>query len=211
MKVAVYARVSKSLEQNPENQLLELRKWAKAMNYEIIGEYIDEVSSKDTRPQKESVLKLLRSGQAQGVAFYSLDRWGRNMTELVLELEEFSQNKIMMFSLKESIDLSSAAGRLFANVLASMANFERDRNRERTLLGLARAKARGKKLGRPRKNRQIYVKPQLSAVRELANKKYSIRYIAGLLGTSKYWIEVSLKELKEKGEPIDIVSDYKCP
>ena len=73
------------------------------------------------------------------------------MSELVLELEEFSQTKKSMFSLKEGLDLSTAAGRMFANILAAMANFERERIRERTLLGLARAKAQGKVLGRPRK------------------------------------------------------------
>lgn len=161
MKVVLYARVSKALEQNPLNQLIALRQWAKAMNHELAGEFIDEVSSKDTRPQKELALKVLRSGRAEGVAFYSLDRWGRSMSELVLELEEFSQKKIMMFSLKESLDLSSAAGRLFANVLAAMANFERDRIRERTLLGLARARFEGKHLGRPRKNPPLQHSPHL--------------------------------------------------
>jgi DNA invertase Pin-like site-specific DNA recombinase len=73
------------------------------------------------------------------------------MSELVLELEEFSGANKSLISLKEGIDLSNAAGRLMANVLAAMANFERDRIRERTLLGLARARAQGKKLGRPRK------------------------------------------------------------
>jgi DNA invertase Pin-like site-specific DNA recombinase len=151
MRVALYARVSKALEQNPENQLIELRKWAKNANHEVIGEFVDEVSSKDTRPQKEQVLKLLRTGQAQGVAFWSLDRWGRNASELIFELEEFSKTDIMLMSLKEGIDLSTSAGRLMANMLAIMANFERDRIKERTLLGLARARAQGKRLGRPRK------------------------------------------------------------
>ena len=151
MKVALYARVSKALEQNPENQLLELRRWASASGHEIIGEYVDEISSKDTRPQKEAVLRLLRLGEAQGVAFYALDRWGRTMSELVLELEEFSASGVSLFSMKEGLDLSTAAGRMMANVLAAMANFERERIRERTLLGLARARAQGKKLGRPRK------------------------------------------------------------
>lgn len=151
MKVAIYARVSKALEQNPENQLLELRKWAKNAGHEIMGEFVDEISSKDTRPEKEKVLVLLRTGQARGVAFYALDRWGRNMGELVLELEEFSRLGVMIMSLKEGIDLSNAAGRLMAHVLAAMANFERDRIRERTMLGLARARAQGKRLGRPRK------------------------------------------------------------
>lgn len=150
MKIALYARVSKALDQNPEGQLLELRKWAKAMQYDVYGEFVDEVSSKDTRPKKEEVLKLIRRGEIKGVAFWSLDRWGRTMSELVLELEEFSKMGYMMFAFKEGIDLSTAAGRLMANVLAAMANFERDRIKERTLLGLARAKAQGKKLGRPK-------------------------------------------------------------
>jgi DNA invertase Pin-like site-specific DNA recombinase len=153
MRVALYARVSKALDQNPENQLIALRSWAKQSGHEIEGEYVDEVSSKDTRPQKEEVLKKLRLGILDGVAFYALDRWGRTMSELVLELEEFSHSSKSMFSMKEGIDLSTAAGRMFANVLAAMANFERDRIRERTLLGLARAKAQGKKLGRPFKNK----------------------------------------------------------
>jgi len=151
MKIAIYARVSKALEQNPENQLIELRKYAAAAGHEVEGEYIDEISSKDTRPSKEAVLKKLRLGEIDGVAFYALDRWGRTMSELVLELEEFSQSNKSLISIKEGMDLSTAAGRLMANVLASMANFERDRIRERTMLGLARARAQGKKLGRPRK------------------------------------------------------------
>lgn len=151
MRIALYARVSKALEQNPENQLLELRRWAAASRHEIIGEFVDEISSKDTRPQKEAVLKLLRLGGCDGVAFVALDRWGRSMSELVLELEEFSKSGKSLISLKEGLDLSTAAGRLMANVLAAMANFERDRIRERTLMGLARAKAQGKTLGRPRK------------------------------------------------------------
>lgn len=151
MKVAIYARVSKALEQNPENQLIELRRWANASGYMIEGEYVDEVSSKDTRPNKELVLKKLRLNEIDGVAFIALDRWGRTMSELVLELEEFSKTGKSLISLKEGLDLSTAAGRLMANVLAAMANFERDRIRERTMLGLARARAQGKKLGRPRK------------------------------------------------------------
>ena len=152
MKVAIYARVSKALDQNPENQLIELRKWAKNNDYEVVGEFVDEISSKDTRPQKEAVLKLLRRGTIQGVGFWSLDRWGRTMTELVMEMEEFSGSGKVLMSYQEALDLSTAAGRLAGNVLAAMASFERDRIRERTLLGLARAKAQGKTLGRPKKN-----------------------------------------------------------
>ena len=153
MRIAIYARVSKALEQNPENQLIELRRWANAAQHTIEGEYVDEISSRDTRPAKEAVLRKLRLGEIDGVAFYALDRWGRTMSELVLELEEFSKTGVSIISIKEGLDLSTAAGRLMGNVLASMANFERDRIRERTLLGLARARAQGKKLGRPRKKK----------------------------------------------------------
>jgi DNA invertase Pin-like site-specific DNA recombinase len=150
MKIALYARVSKALQQNPENQLLELRKWAVNVNHQVIGEFIDEISSKDTRPQKEEVLKKMRLGECDGVAFWSLDRWGRTASELIFELEEFSKTGKCLISLKEGIDLSTAAGRLMANMLAIMANFERDRIKEITLLGLARAKSQGKILGRHR-------------------------------------------------------------
>ena len=148
MKVALYARVSKALDQNPENQLLDLRRWAAAAGHEIEGEYVDEISSKDTRPQKELVLKKLRLGEVKGVAFWSLDRWGRTMSELVIELEEFVKLEISLFSMKDGLDLTTAAGRMMAHMLAAFANFERDRIRERTLLGLARAKAQGKAGGR---------------------------------------------------------------
>lgn len=148
MKVALYARVSKALEQNPENQLIALREWANRSGHEIEGEYVDEISSKDTRPNKELILGKLRLGELDGVAFYALDRWGRNATELIFELEEFSKSGKSLFSLKEQIDLSTAAGRLMANMLSIMANFERDRISERTKLGLKRAKAQGKIRGR---------------------------------------------------------------
>ncbi len=162
MKVALYARVSKAIEQNPENQLIELRRWANASGHEVIGEFVDEVSSKDTRPQKELVLKKMRLGECDGVAFYALDRWGRTMSELVLELEEFARSGKALISIKEGLDLSNAAGRLMANVLAAMANFERDRIRERTLLGLQRARSQGKKLGRPFKKQSPPANPNNS-------------------------------------------------
>ena len=150
-KIAIYARVSKALEQNPENQLIPLRQWAKNNNYDIEGEYVDEISSKDTRPKKEELLKKLRRKDVDGVGFWSLDRWGRTMSELVLEMQEFSSSNMVLFSYSEALDLSTAAGRFDAYVLAAMANFERDRIKERTMLGLARARAQGKKLGRPKK------------------------------------------------------------
>ncbi len=196
MRVALYARVSKALDQDPENQLMELRRWAEVARHDVIYVGVDEVSSKKSRPEKEKILKLLRMGTVDGVAFTMLDRWGRTMSELVLELEEFSKSGKSLISLREGIDLSTAAGRLMANVLASMANFERDMIRERTMLGLARARAQGKKIGRPSKSGKVYKKPSRANVDSLRKEGFSIRDIAKKLDTSKYWIEVVLKELK---------------
>lgn len=155
MRIALYARVSKASEQTPENQYQPLLSWlATSHNEQVkdtshpLGIFVDEVSSRDTRPKKEEVLRLLRLGQADGVCFVALDRWGRSMSELVLELEEFSKTGKSLISLKEGLDLSTAAGRLMANVLAAMAAFERDRIKERTLMGLKRAKSQGKIRGR---------------------------------------------------------------
>jgi DNA invertase Pin-like site-specific DNA recombinase len=165
MKLALYARVSKRLGQNPENQVMELKRWAANTNYEIDGVYIDMDSTRDTRPQKEILLKKMRLGEIDGVAFVALDRWGRDMCELVLELDEFSKSGKMLISLKEGLDMSTAAGRFAAHVLAAMANFERDRLRERTLLGIARARAQGKHIGRPstKRNRAVELKPPLNS------------------------------------------------
>lgn len=199
MRVAIYARVSKALDQNPENQLIELRRWASAAGHVVAGEFVDEVSSKDTRPQKERVLRMLRLGEVEGVAFWSLDRWGRTMSELVLELEEFAAAGKSMFSMKEGIDLSTSAGRLMANMLAAMANFERDRIRERTLLGLARVRAQGKKLGRPPKSGVKFSDPHIEDVARLVVDGLSIRQIAEELGTSKHRVERVLVSWRNRG------------
>lgn len=158
MRMCAYARVSMALKQFPQYQFDPLLNYFKLSGHEMVkdqehplGIFVDEISSRDTRPKKEEVLKLMRTHQADGVVFVALDRWGRTMSELVLEMEEFSKSGQCMVSLKEGLDLSSAAGRLMGNVLAAMANFQRDRIQEMTLLGLARAKSQGKKLGRPRK------------------------------------------------------------
>lgn len=173
-RIALYARVSKALQQNPENQLLELRRWAASAGYDVKGEFVDEISSKDTRPMKEEVLRKLRLGEIDGVAFWSLDRWGRTMSELVMEIEEFGNTNKALISLREGLDLNTAAGKLHAHMMAALANFERDRIRERTLLGLARARAQGKRLGRPRKT-----PPENPAISQTENTIIEKRPILG--------------------------------
>ena len=66
MRAALYARVSKSGDQTPENQLMALRDWAKGSGADIRWTFIDEESSRDRRPQKEEVLRLARLGSSSG-------------------------------------------------------------------------------------------------------------------------------------------------
>lgn len=150
MKIALYARVSKAGDQTTENQLLKLRAWAKQHPEYETKEFVEEESSRKTRPVKELVLKQLRAGDLRGVCFYSMDRWGRSLRELVLEFEEAQNRNWVFVSLREGIDLTNATGRLHAHVLSAFAEFEREAISERTKAGLERAKAQGKKLGRPR-------------------------------------------------------------
>lgn len=146
-KIALYARVSKAEDQTTTNQLLQLRAWATAHPGIETIEYEEAITSRKTRPHKEAILRQLRTGELQGVVFVSLSRWGRSTTELVGELRELHALGRNVVSLKEGLNLDSAAGRALVGMLAVFAEFERDLIRERTLDGLARARAQGKVLG----------------------------------------------------------------
>ena len=147
MKVALYARVSKAEDQTPENQLMQLQAWAQASSATIEGTYSESVSSRETRPVKEALLKKLRLGEIDAVAFVSLSRWGRSLSELAREMNEAMERGWTLISLKEGLRFDTAAGKAFGGMLAVFAEFERDLVHERTMAGLARAKAQGKKLG----------------------------------------------------------------
>jgi len=148
MKVAIYIRTSK-IDQHPENQRLELEKYAKAMGYKY-DIYEEQESTRKTRPIKENVMQMLREKKYQALMIWKLDRWGRSLQELIGNLQELTDKGIKIICMKDNIDYTSSSGRLFANILASFAEYERAIIRERTMLGLERAKSQGKKLGRPK-------------------------------------------------------------
>lgn len=147
MKIVIYCRVS-TRDQNPGNQRLELEGFAKRSGWEF-EVYEETESSRKTRPIKQEVLRMLRERKFDGVLVWKMDRWARSLSELILEVQEMTDKGIAFISFKDNIDLSTAAGKLMFHVFGAFAEFEREIIRERTLLGLEGAKARGKKLGRP--------------------------------------------------------------
>jgi DNA invertase Pin-like site-specific DNA recombinase len=174
LRVALYARVSKAEEQHPENQLIQLREWAKNTGATVVGEFEESISTRETRPIKEELKRKARIGEINAIAIVSLDRWGRGMSELVLDIEEFIDRGVTLISLKEGLQFDTAAGKLYAHLLAAFANFERERNRERTIAGLNRARAQGKVLGRPRKTPPVNPDQALDeSIEKLKNDRFS--------------------------------------
>lgn len=165
MKVGIYARVS-THDQTCENQLLELRRYAEARGWQTV-EYVDQAVSgaKDRRPALDQLTADVRRHKVQAVVCWRLDRLGRNLRHLVLLLDEWQARGVAFVTLGEGIDTSTAAGRLVAGVLGSIAEFERARIQERIRAGLARARAQGKRLGR----RQAPAARQLDACAGLSH------------------------------------------
>lgn len=148
-RVAIYARVSTN-DQHAENQLLELRRYAESRQWTITAEYSDTISGSTTsRPELDRMLQDARRRRFDGLLVWKRDRLGRSLGHLVIMLDELNGLGITFVSLGEGIDLSTPAGRLMANLLGSMAQFERERLKERVQLGLARARRDEKRIGRP--------------------------------------------------------------
>jgi DNA invertase Pin-like site-specific DNA recombinase len=176
MRCAIYARVS-TLDQHVENQLQELRQYVDRRRWTAV-EYVDRGVSgaKDRRPALDELLKAARRRRFDVLVCWRLDRLGRNLRHLILLLDELQALGIAFVTLGEGIDSSTPAGRLQLHILSAIAEFERSRIQERVRAGLARAKAQGKRLGRP--ERQV-PEELLAPVRGL-----SVREAAKRLGVA---------------------------
>lgn len=159
MRCAIYARVS-TVDQEPENQLAELRRYSEARNW-TPTEYVDRGVSgaKDHRPALDTLIRDAKRRRFDVLVCWRLDRLGRNLKHLITFLEEFQALGIAFVSLAEGIDATTPAGKLQMHILGAIAEFERGRIRERVMAGLQRARAQGKRLGRPRKARPTIAVP----------------------------------------------------
>jgi DNA invertase Pin-like site-specific DNA recombinase len=151
MTAAIYARVS-TFDQEPENQLAELRRYTAARGW-TATEVVDRGVSgaKDRRPALDQLLAAARRRRFDVLVVWRLDRLGRNLRHLIVLLEELQALGIAFVSLNEGIDATTPAGKLQMHILGAIAEFERARIAERVKAGLQRARAQGRRLGRPRK------------------------------------------------------------
>lgn len=176
-KVAIYARVSTD-KQSCENQLIELRAVAERMGYEIVSEYLDEgisgAKSRQDRPALNAMMKAATQRKFDLVMCWSIDRLGRSLQNLVEILNELQSLKVDLMFLQQGLDTSSASGRMMFSVFGALAEFERSLIRERVLAGQQRAKAKGKKLGRPSKMNEGLK----TAIQLLRQKGMGIKQIA---------------------------------
>jgi len=149
-RVATYSRVSTS-SQAADNQLLALRSFAAARGW-IVTEFVDQAQSgaKEKRPALDAMLAAVRASKVDVVACVKLDRLARSVHHLVAMVREFEALGVDLIVLDQSIDTTTPSGRLLFHVLAAISEFERDLIRDRVMAGLARARAQGVRLGRPR-------------------------------------------------------------
>jgi DNA invertase Pin-like site-specific DNA recombinase len=152
-RVALYARVSTSNgQQDPEMQLRELREYAERRGWQIADVYTDAgvSGSKDSRPALNRLMADAKKRHIDTVLVWKLDRFGRSLRHLVNALAELEALGIAFISLRDNLDLASPSGRLMFQIIGAMAEFERALIQERVKAGLRNARAKGKRLGRPR-------------------------------------------------------------
>jgi len=167
-----YARVS-TQEQNLQMQLDELQKFG------VIEIFEEKMSgTKKERPALDEMLKMLRKGDR--VVVYKLDRISRSTKHLIELVEHFEEHGVEFVSISDNIDTSTATGRFFFRMMASIAELERDITSERTKSGLAAARARGRKGGRP----SIDPKRVKTALKMYDSKQHSIAEICKTVGIS---------------------------
>jgi putative DNA-invertase from lambdoid prophage Rac len=131
-------------------QLRELREHCQRRGWQIAGEYVDVgvSGSKDSRPALNRLLADAHRRKLDAILVWKLDRFGRSLKHLVNALAEFESLGIAFISLKESLDLTTPAGRLMFGIISAMAEFERDLIRERVRAGIANRRAKGFRVGR---------------------------------------------------------------
>jgi DNA invertase Pin-like site-specific DNA recombinase len=192
VKVALYARVSKADEsQNPENQLMRLRSYADERGWQVFQEYVDHASGADAnRPRLNQMIRDAMGRRFSLVLTTKIDRIARSSLNLKQIIADLEARGIKFECTDQPFSTNTPTGKLLFGILGEIAEFERSLIIERTKAGLQRARAQGKRLGRPK------VAVDRARILELKAQGLGYRKIADELGVSHQTV---LNRLKNEG------------
>jgi DNA invertase Pin-like site-specific DNA recombinase len=198
-RAALYLRVSTD-GQTTENQRLALRETAERRGWRIVEEYEDAgisgAKGRDKRPAFDRMLKDAARRRFDVLMVAALDRLGRSVVHVALALDELANAGIELFSLREAIDGTSPYGRAMLHMATVFAELERHAIRDRVRAGLARARAKGRRLGRPR------IAPQREAtIRDHLRAGRGILATAKALGVGTSVVQRVRREMQAEAPP----------
>ena len=152
-RAAIYARVSTSNHgQDPTMQTREMEEFCDRRGWELVGSYVDNgiTGSKESRPELDRLMADAHRRRFDTVVVWKFDRFARSVSHLLRALETFKALGIDFVSLSEQVDTSTPTGKMVFTVLGAVAELERSLIAERVRAGIRNARAKGKRLGRPR-------------------------------------------------------------
>ena len=178
-RVAIYARVS-TTDQTCDNQLRDLRDYCRARGWTDVREFIDTGISgtKERRPALDKLMAEVKGRHVDVVVVAAFDRFGRSVRHLVEALELFRHLGVEFISLREHIDTGTSLGQAIYVIISAISALERSLIVERVKSGLRRARAEGKRLGRPR------LRVDEHQLRIIASQNLPVRAAAKALGVS---------------------------
>ena len=196
MKVALYLRVS-TTDQDPESQGREVRSFVAARGWETVETYQDlGVSGARThRPALDRLVRDAWRGCFQAIVVWDLSRMARSTLDALEFLREFEQMGVRLIAVKQTFDTDTPLGKAFFTLAAMFAELERSILIERVRAGMARARAEGKRIGRP-----VRV-VDLQELRRLRVEGRSIRQIARAVGIPSSTVAKRLASLDGASEP----------
>jgi DNA invertase Pin-like site-specific DNA recombinase len=173
--VAIYARVS-TKEQTTETQVAQLTAYCKARGWTDLAVFRDDGISgvRDNRPDLDRLRQRMMAREFSSVVVSKMDRLGRSLGMILRFWDDADAAGVRVIVIDQGIDTSTPAGRLQRNMLAALAEFERELILERTQAGIARARALGKRFGAPRRIPESVARE----IRERRGRGESLRMIS---------------------------------
>lgn len=198
-KVVGYCRTSTSLQSTGlESQRRAITEYFASKGCDEFEIYEDFAVSgvKSSRPNLDKMMNEAREGKISLVVVYSFSRFARSTTQLLNALEEFQKLNIEFVSLSEQLDTRTPIGRALFTIISAIAALERETLIERVRLGMANARAKGKRIGRP-----STIKPEV--ILTLFYEGYTQREIAKILRIGQSTVGRAIKKYDSKEKPSD--------